>query len=390
MQLFCVLALILFTTDGVNSFFANQFWHPVTPTAKQHHTSQPTALPTTTIAKTTSEKPTTTTTRATSLAALTTKEQHACVCNTNHPQLVIFECPDRASNIIGFLYLQDTSFSLDLSSSHCQDIARSVISPDAWFPVIHDGKVGFIRNDAGVSIQMCPGPALTINGIQPKPCQKFVTPSPGVSHTSHKLTPITSPRPTTAKSVPTTAIKTSTLPTTTTSTTATKTSKLPTTTTSTTAMKTSTLPTTTTSTTTRTVTPTTKPSTTSNIYDHACNSLEVVLELGKHEPVYHAHARQCAGGDSKNEAVVMKYCYATEPSTWTQGRQVLNHCSDIPPYTPINMYGFGSNMIISGIFIRCTSATEFLIIHQKDCIEGLRLDTINMQSGSGMFYVIHW
>ena len=144
MQLFGVLALILFTTDGVNSFFANPFWHPVTPTAKQHH-SQPTTLPTTTIPKTTSAKPTTTTTRTTSLAASTTKEQHACVCNTNHPQLVIFECPDSTSNIIGFLYLQDTSFSLDLSSSHCQDIARSVISPDAWFPVIHDGKVGIME-----------------------------------------------------------------------------------------------------------------------------------------------------------------------------------------------------------------------------------------------------
>lgn len=158
MHLFCVLALILFTTSGVNSFFANPFWHPVTPTAKQHHTSQPTALPTTTIAKTTSAKPTTTTTattRATSLAASTTKEQHACVCNTNHPQLVIFECPDRAGNIIGFLYLQDTSFSLDLSSSHCQDIARSVISPDAWFPVIHDGKVGIMEEAQVRNVIQC-------------------------------------------------------------------------------------------------------------------------------------------------------------------------------------------------------------------------------------------
>lgn len=34
--------------------------------------------------------------------------------------------------------------------------------------------------------------------------------------------------------------------------------------------------------------------------------------------------------------------------------------------------------------------SRFKIIHQKDCVGGLHLDTINIQNGSGMFYVIHW
>lgn len=91
-----------------------------------------------------------------------------------------------------------------------------------------------------------------------------------------------------------------------------------------------------------------------------------------------------------NEAVLMKYCFAPKPSNWTQGRKVIEHCSDILPYTPINMFGFGQNLVISGIFIKCTSTTDFMIIHQKDCVGGLHLDTINIQNGSGMFYVIHW
>lgn len=128
----------------------------------------------------------------------------------------------------------------------------------------------------------------------------------------------------------------------------------------------------------------------SNTYYHTCNNVEVVIDLGKHEPIYHEHARPCSGGDSMNEAVLMKYCFAPKPSNWTQGRKVIEHCSDIPPYTPINMFGFGQNLVISGIFIKCTSATNFMIIHQKDCVGGLHLDTINIQNGSGMFYVIHW
>lgn len=79
--------------------------------------------------------------KASALLLKTSTTQHACICNTNHPQLVIFECPDRTSQIIGFLYLQDSSFSVDLSPSHCKAIAPSVISPEGWFPVIHDRKV---------------------------------------------------------------------------------------------------------------------------------------------------------------------------------------------------------------------------------------------------------
>uniref|UniRef100_K1RJ20 Uncharacterized protein n=1 Tax=Magallana gigas TaxID=29159 RepID=K1RJ20_MAGGI len=79
--------------------------------------------------------------KASALLLKTSTTQHACICNTNHPQLVIFECPDRTSQIIGFLYLQDSSFSVDLSPSHCKAIAPSVISPEGWFPVIHDRKI---------------------------------------------------------------------------------------------------------------------------------------------------------------------------------------------------------------------------------------------------------
>lgn len=57
--------------------------------------------------------------------------------------------------------------------------------------------------------------------------------------------------------------------------------------------------------------------------DHTCNNVEAILDLGKHEPIYHEHARPCSGGDSMNEAVLMKYCFAPKPSNWTQGRKVL-------------------------------------------------------------------
>uniref|UniRef100_A0A8W8KCN6 Uncharacterized protein n=1 Tax=Magallana gigas TaxID=29159 RepID=A0A8W8KCN6_MAGGI len=292
--------------------------------------------------------------KASALLLKTSTTQHACICNTNHPQLVIFECPDRTSQIIGFLYLQDSSFSVDLSPSHCKAIAPSVISPEGWFPVIHDRKVGFIRRDSGVNIQSCPGPNQTLNGIQPKPCQTFlITGSPAaVTLTPHPVPQTTSPRIT---------------PRTTTTSTSSTSSPRP-------------LPT--------TLAPPTTPQS-SNTYDHTCNNVEVVIDLGKHEPIYHEHARPCSGGDSMNEAVLMKYCFAPKPSNWTQGRKVIEHCSDIPPYTPINMFGFGQNLVISGIFIKCTSATNFMIIHQKDCVGGLHLDTINIQNGSGMFYVIH-
>lgn len=345
--------------------------------------------------------------KASALLLKTSTTQHACICNTNHPQLVIFECPDRTSQIIGFLYLQDSSFSVDLSPSHCKAIAPSVISPEGWFPVIHDRKVGFIRRDSGVNIQSCPGPNQTLNGIQPKPCQTFlITGSPvAVTLTPHPVPQTTSPRMTPSKQsttsptpVPTTSPRAtpvqstspratpvpSTQPPPTTSTTTTTTTKGTTTTSTTSTSSTSSprpLPT--------TLAPPTTPQS-SNTYDHTCNNVEVVIDLGKHEPIYHEHARPCSGGDSMNEAVLMKYCFAPKPSNWTQGRKVIEHCSDIPPYTPINMFGFGQTLVISGIFIKCTSATDFMIIHQKDCVGGLHLDTINIQNGSGMFYVIHW
>ncbi|XP_052716535.1 uncharacterized protein LOC128189111 isoform X1 [Crassostrea angulata] len=336
--------------------------------------------------------------KASAFLLKTSTTQHACICNTNHPQLVIFECPDRTSQIIGFLYLQDSSFSVDLSPSHCKAIAPSVISPEGWFPVIHDRKVGFIRRDSGVNIQSCPGPNQTLNGIQPKPCQTFlITGSPAaVTLTPHPVPQTTSPRITPSKQsttspratpVPSTSPRathvpnTQPPPTTTTSTTNTTTTKGTTTTSTSSTSSPRPLPT--------TLAPPTTPQS-SNTYDHTCNNVEVVIDLGKHEPIYHEHARPCSGGDSMNEAVLMKYCFAPKPSNWTQGRKVIEHCSDIPPYTPINMFGFGQNLVISGIFIKCTSATDFMIIHQKDCVGGLHLDTINIQNGSGMFYVIHW
>lgn len=330
--------------------------------------------------------------KASALLLKSPTTQHACICNTNHPQLVIFECPNRTSQIIGFLYLQDSSFSVDLSASHCKDIAQSVISPEGWFPVIHDGKVGFIRRDSGVGIQSCPGPDPTLNGIQPKPCQTFLlTSGPAtVTHKPHSVPHTTSPRRTTSKhsKQSTTSSRATPVP-----------STKPATTGTTTAATTTTIGTTTRTTHTSTTTssrpipttlvpPTTPPS--PMTYDHTCNNVEVVLDLGKHEPVYHEHARPCSVGDSMNEAVLMKYCSAPKPSNWNQGRKVIDHCSDIPPYTPINMFGFGQNLVISGIFIKCTNATDFMMIHQKDCIGGLHLDTINIQNGSGMFYVIHW
>lgn len=335
--------------------------------------------------------------KASALLLKTSTTQHACICNTNHPQLVIFECPDRTSQIIGFLYLQDSSFSVDLSPSHCKAIAPSVISPEGWFPVIHDRKVGFIRRDSGVNIQSCPGPNQTLNGIQPKPCQTFLitgspaavtlTPNPVPQTTSPRMTPskqsTTSPI---ASPVPSTSPRATPVPSTQPpSTTSTTTTTKGTTTTSTTSTSSTSSP--------RPLPTTLAPPTTpqsSNTYDHTCNNVEVVIDLGKHEPIYHEHARPCSGGDSMNEAVLMKYCFAPKPSNWTQGRKVIEHCSDIPPYTPINMFGFGQNLVISGIFIKCTSATDFMIIHQKDCVGGLHLDTINIQNGSGMFYVIHW
>ncbi|XP_056017600.1 integumentary mucin C.1-like isoform X2 [Ostrea edulis] len=291
----------------------------------------------------------------------TTKTYHPCICNKNHPQLDIFQCPNRTSQLIGFLYMQPSPYSIDLSSSHCKDLAKFVISPNGWFPVTHGDKIGFIRRDAGTSIEMCPGPDVSHIGFHPEPCQSFLIfgeSSTDVSKHPHTVPNTSTPKPT----------------------------RPPTTTTTTTTTR----DTTTTIRDTTTAAATKDTTTTSTKGDHVCNSLEVVLELGKHEPVYHAQARLCSGGDSKNEAVVMKFCYAPRASNWIQGRKVLDHCSDIPSYTPINMYAFGSNSMISGIFIMCTNTTEFTIIHQKDCVDGLHLETIDVQNGSGMFYVIHW
>ncbi|XP_062592188.1 mucin-2-like [Saccostrea cucullata] len=302
----------------------------------------------------------------------TPQAKHACICNTNHPQLDIFQCPNRTSQIIGFLYLQDTSYSMDLSSTHCKEIASFVLSPDGWFPVLHFGQVGYIRQDTGTSVQKCPGATTSSKGFTAKPCQSFffLSSSPVPSSTSAHHAPSTTPKLLTT-------------------TTTTKRHTSVSTTMKTPAMSTTTTKRPPTSTTAKQHTTSTKGSTSSTV-DHVCNSLETVLELGKHEPVYHGHARQCPSGDSRNEAVVMKFCFAPEPSSWIQGRRVLDHCSDIPPYTPINMYGFGTNMLISGIFIKCTNATEFSIIHQQDCSGGLHLESINVLAGSGMFYVIHW
>ncbi|XP_061162629.1 uncharacterized protein LOC133171851 [Saccostrea echinata] len=310
----------------------------------------------------------------------TAQAKHACICNTNHPQLDIFQCPDTKSQIIGFLYLQDSPYSTDLSTSHCKELASFVVSHDGWFPVIHFGQVGYVRRDAGTSVEKCPGPMTSAKGFQAKPCQLFfflsssTVPSSNSTHAMPSTTPKLLTTTTTAKrhtSVSTT-MKGPVM--------STSTTKGPAMSSSTTARHT-------------TISTSTKRpamSTSSTGVDRVCNSLETILELGKHEPVYHGHARQCPGGDSKNEAVVMKFCYAPDSSTWIQGRRVLDHCSDIPPYTPVNMYGFGSNMLISGIFIKCTNATSFSIIHQKDCSGGLHLETVNVLTGSGMFYVIHW
>lgn len=41
--------------------------------------------------------------------------------------------------------------------------------------------------------------------------------------------------------------------------------------------------------------------------------------------------------------------------------QVIEYCFDILFYILINMFGFGQNLVIFGIFIKCISVVDFMV-----------------------------
>uniref|UniRef100_K1QFW1 Uncharacterized protein n=1 Tax=Magallana gigas TaxID=29159 RepID=K1QFW1_MAGGI len=95
----------------------------------------------------------------------------------------------------------------------------------------------------------------------------------------------------------------------------------------------------------------------------ACDPLLFVRALATGVPLTHPDAGICTDNmHSQSEALLLRTCEASSPSTWTQGVNVMQNCAQIPKYTPVATFLFGQYVsdgtVLSGVFLKCT-ATGF-------------------------------
>ena len=59
-----------------------------------------------------------------------------CVCNINHLEVFVLNCPTRGSNVTSIIYRADSD--QDHSQSHCIHKAVNIKAPGGWQPVVND------------------------------------------------------------------------------------------------------------------------------------------------------------------------------------------------------------------------------------------------------------
>eukprot|EP00105_Crassostrea_gigas_P017917 XP_011435870.1 PREDICTED: uncharacterized protein LOC105334201 [Crassostrea gigas] len=130
----------------------------------------------------------------------------------------------------------------------------------------------------------------------------------------------------------------------------------------------------------------------------ACDPLLFVRALATGVPLTHPDAGICTDNmHSQSEALLLRTCEASSPSTWTQGVNVMQNCAQIPKYTPVATFLFGQYVsdgtVLSGVFLKCT-ATGFEISVQI-CGHGPQIFELSSTSGNtrqnaDSYYIVEW
>ncbi|XP_063410692.1 uncharacterized protein LOC134693721 [Mytilus trossulus] len=280
-----------------------------------------------------------------------------CYCNLNHPEALIFNCPNGQGFPIAALRLpmHDIIYrDVDLQSPFCVPLLVNIQPQGTWVPVYTKGKLGYLNKDAGFTQMKCPG-MLTFspNSLMKSPiCQHHIINTPGLSVTGNQNGgPVTIPTTTTSSPPKTSWIKIPNQP--------------------------------------RTPRPTQPaPSTTklqwikityphrpTPVWQHVggkgnsnarCYGPDVENDVQKKQSIFYHLSRSCSSnGVAADEVTAAKYCSAPEPKNWIPGKQIYSNCKSIPKYTPISTFTTGTaNGDGTAIFLECTQKGTLMVVRQ--------------------------
>ncbi|CAG2221097.1 unnamed protein product [Mytilus edulis] len=131
------------------------------------------------------------------------------------------------------------------------------------------------------------------------------------------------------------------------------------------------------------------------VKEHHCNKLGLLMDLAVGKALHQQGAKSCGGNSA--DAVLIKHCQAPSFSRWRRGLQVISHCNQLNPYTPVGEWDsvrFTNNI---GVMTSCQSGVieERLSYHwlahgvmAAVCIVQLTVSEVHSRTTCD-FYPIH-
>ncbi|VDH97456.1 leishmanolysin [Mytilus galloprovincialis] len=121
------------------------------------------------------------------------------------------------------------------------------------------------------------------------------------------------------------------------------------------------------------------------INEHHCNKLGLLMDLAVGKALHQQGAKGCGGNSA--DAVLIKHCQAPSFSRWRRGLQVINHCNQLNPYTPVGEWDSARFTNNIGVMTSCQSGVIEMI--SQSCGSQLNLRNITSPAFNSV-YTIDW
>lgn len=268
-----------------------------------------------------------------------------CYCNLNHPEGLVFNCPEGKGFPIAILRTPTDVINyrdVNLQTPYCVPKLVNIQAQGTWIPVYVSGSLGYLNFDADYEEMKCPG-MLAFNPnklIVSNACQHNITSVPGLSITGVPTTPPWNLIPhVTATPAPMTTVwhlipHVTSAP-----------------------------------------TPAWQHVGGTSVNQARCYGPDIEIEVKQGKTIFYSLTRFCASnGAAMDEVTAIKYCSAPEPTMWKQGKQISGNCASLTKYTPLSYFNGGqSTGDGTAIFMECTKTGNILVVRQTCKSKSLEL-----------------